>query len=88
MLVDLDRVMDTVADETFPYYHREEGPDDMPAHVKSSLFGCSLTIPIHEGPAQLGHLARDLSLRASAARRTAANRVDDAGGRIKLKYEV
>jgi secondary thiamine-phosphate synthase enzyme len=54
VLVDLDRVMDTVAVEDFPYYHREEGPDDMPAHVKSSLFGCSLTIPIHNGRIVLG----------------------------------
>jgi secondary thiamine-phosphate synthase enzyme len=54
VLVDLDRVMDTVADENFPYYHREEGPDDMPAHVKSSLFGCSMTVPIHNGQLCLG----------------------------------
>jgi secondary thiamine-phosphate synthase enzyme len=54
VLVDLDRVMDTVADENFPYYHREEGPDDMPAHVKASLFGCSLTVPIHDGRLCLG----------------------------------
>jgi secondary thiamine-phosphate synthase enzyme len=54
VLVDLDRVMDTLAEENFPYYHREEGPDDMPAHVKSSLFGSSLTIPIRDGQLVLG----------------------------------
>lgn len=54
VLVDLDRVMDTLATEDFPYYHREEGPDDMPAHVKASLFGSSLTIPIREGRLLLG----------------------------------
>jgi secondary thiamine-phosphate synthase enzyme len=54
VLVDLDRVLDTLADENFPYRHREEGPDDMPAHVKSSLFGCSLIIPIHNGRLCLG----------------------------------
>ncbi len=54
VLVDLDCVLDTLADENFPYSHREEGADDMPAHVKSSLFGCSLSIPIHDGRLCLG----------------------------------
>ena len=36
------------------YLHSEEGDDDMPAHVKSSLFGVSLTIPISEGKLCLG----------------------------------
>jgi secondary thiamine-phosphate synthase enzyme len=54
VLTDLDRVMDTLAAEDFPYRHQEEGSDDMPAHVKSSLFGCSLTVPIHNGRLVLG----------------------------------
>ena len=54
VLVDLDRVLDTLADENFPYYHQDEGPDDMPAHVKSSLFGSSLTVPIRDGQLLLG----------------------------------
>jgi secondary thiamine-phosphate synthase enzyme len=54
VLVDLDRVMDTLAAENFPYYHQEEGPDDMPAHVKASLFGSSLTVPICSGQLLLG----------------------------------
>jgi secondary thiamine-phosphate synthase enzyme len=38
-----------------PYWtHTLEGPDDMPAHVKSSLTGSSLTIPIREGDLALG----------------------------------
>ncbi|MCU0721418.1 MAG: secondary thiamine-phosphate synthase enzyme YjbQ, partial [Pirellula sp.] len=40
--------------ETWPYVHTEEGPDDMPAHVKSSLLGCSLNIPITDGRLNLG----------------------------------
>ena len=52
--IDLDRVMDTLADENFPYRHTIEGPDDMPAHVKASLFGCSITIPIADGRLGLG----------------------------------
>lgn len=31
------------------YEHDSEGPDDMPAHIKCALTGCSLTIPINKG---------------------------------------
>ena len=34
--------------------HRAEGPDDMPAHIKSSLMGCQLTIPVQQGRLALG----------------------------------
>jgi len=54
VLGDLDRVFDTLAPEDFPYRHADEGPDDMPSHVKSSLLGCSLTVPIHDGRLCLG----------------------------------
>ena len=41
--------------ENAPYYkHTMEGPDDMPAHIKSSIIGNSLTIPISEGQLNLG----------------------------------
>jgi secondary thiamine-phosphate synthase enzyme len=36
------------------YEHDDEGPDDMPAHIKSSLFGVNLTIPISKGQMLLG----------------------------------
>lgn len=51
---DLDQVLDKIVPETFPYAHTCEGPDDMPAHVKSSLFGPSLTIPVGNGRLLLG----------------------------------
>jgi secondary thiamine-phosphate synthase enzyme len=51
---DLESSLSTIAPEDFPYRHDCEGPDDMPAHVKSSLLGCSLTIPIEEGELRLG----------------------------------
>lgn len=38
----------------FPYRHTMEGSDDMPAHIKSSLMGCQLTIPISQGRLNLG----------------------------------
>jgi secondary thiamine-phosphate synthase enzyme len=41
------------ADE--PYYgHQDEGSDDLPAHIKSSLLGNSLNIPIADGRLRLG----------------------------------
>jgi secondary thiamine-phosphate synthase enzyme len=36
------------------FAHRLEGPDDMPAHIKSSLTGTSLTLPVREGRLALG----------------------------------
>jgi len=52
--VDLSRVLDSLAPETFPYRHTIEGPDDMPGHVKASLTDTSLTIPIRDGRLCLG----------------------------------
>jgi secondary thiamine-phosphate synthase enzyme len=41
--------------EDAPYWtHTLEGPDDMPAHVKSSLLGPSLTLPVSDGRLALG----------------------------------
>jgi len=37
-----------------PWEHTLEGPDDMPAHVKSSMFGCQLKIPITNGKLNMG----------------------------------
>ncbi|XP_030447137.1 UPF0047 protein C4A8.02c [Syzygium oleosum] len=37
-----------------PWKHTIEGPDDMPAHIKSSMFGCTLTIPITNGKLNMG----------------------------------
>ncbi len=52
--IDLDRVLDVLADEDFSYRHTIEGPDDMPAHVKASLMGSSLTVPVADGRLRLG----------------------------------
>ena len=40
-------------DETY-FKHTIEGPDDMPAHLKSSILGSSITIPISNGKLNLG----------------------------------
>ena len=52
--VDLESSINAIAPEDFPYIHTMEGPDDMPAHVKSSLLGASVTVPITEGRLNLG----------------------------------
>ncbi|MCO6427264.1 secondary thiamine-phosphate synthase enzyme YjbQ [Nitrosomonas communis] len=36
------------------YRHMDEGSDDLPAHLKSSVLGCSLTIPVSNGRLNLG----------------------------------
>jgi secondary thiamine-phosphate synthase enzyme len=36
------------------YRHQDEGPDDMPAHIKSALTQVQLTIPVGDGKIQLG----------------------------------
>ncbi|WP_259069839.1 secondary thiamine-phosphate synthase enzyme YjbQ [Mucilaginibacter sp. X4EP1] len=36
------------------YLHNDEGSDDMPAHLKAALLGCSVTIPIRNGHLALG----------------------------------
>ena len=52
---DLDQAFDRLAPENEPYYqHTMEGPDDMPAHIKSVLSGSSVTLPISNGRLNLG----------------------------------
>jgi secondary thiamine-phosphate synthase enzyme len=52
---DLARWIDRAVPEDAPYFeHTAEGADDMPAHVKSTLLGASVTIPIRGGRLALG----------------------------------
>ena len=51
---DLEMAFRKVAPEEVPYRHTCEGPDDMPAHIKTSMLGCSLTIPVEAGKLCLG----------------------------------
>ncbi|QDT70729.1 hypothetical protein MalM25_36850 [Planctomycetes bacterium MalM25] len=52
--VDLEASFNAIAPESFPYTHTCEGPDDMPAHVKASMLGASLSIPVQGGRLALG----------------------------------
>ena len=55
VLRDLARWLDRVAPEdASAYEHDDEGPDDMPSHLRSSLTGTSESIPIVDGRLQLG----------------------------------
>ena len=54
VLVDMESSMNAIAPENFPYVHTCEGPDDMPAHVKASMMGSSVSIPISNGRLNLG----------------------------------
>lgn len=51
---DLERWLARIAPESRDYEHDEEGPDDMPAHLRSALTATSLTIPVLHGRLALG----------------------------------
>lgn len=51
---DLQDALNGLAPEAGPYRHVCEGPDDMPAHIKTALLGSSLSIPIQAGQLALG----------------------------------
>ncbi len=55
VLRDMERHFNKIVPEDAPYYeHTYEGADDMPAHIKSSMLGQSLSIPITDGKLNLG----------------------------------
>ena len=51
---DMEVAANYIVPENLDFIHTSEGPDDMPAHVKSSLMGSSLSIPITDGKLNLG----------------------------------
>ncbi len=54
VLDDLNNFYDKLVPESGNYIHSEEGPDDMPAHIKSTLTNSDLNIPIKNGALKLG----------------------------------
>jgi len=53
--LDFESHLNKMVPENAPYYiHTYEGSDDMPAHIKSSLMGASIQIPITNGKLNLG----------------------------------
>lgn len=51
---DMENFFSDVVDDKSYYIHTYEGSDDMPAHIKASLLGSSLTIPLTKGRLNLG----------------------------------
>lgn len=54
VLRDLSTALDHLAPRDADYIHHTEGPDDMPAHIRTMLTGASLSIPVAEGQMVLG----------------------------------
>jgi len=52
--LDLMAAFDRLAPRDAGYIHSTEGPDDMPAHIRTVLSGVSLSIPVMEGQMALG----------------------------------
>ena len=51
---DLVDYFEDIAPETRDYVHDTEGPDDMPAHIRTALTGVQLSIPVSDGRLVLG----------------------------------
>lgn len=51
---DLLTALHRLAPADGPWVHKVEGPDDMPAHIKTMLTGVSLHVPVHDGAMALG----------------------------------
>jgi secondary thiamine-phosphate synthase enzyme len=51
---DLEKFFDELAPEGEHYQHDDEGPDDMPAHLKTALTQIQLNIPVMDGKLMLG----------------------------------
>ena len=51
---DMERFLARIAPESRDYEHDDEGPDDMPAHLRSALTATSLSIPVANGHPVLG----------------------------------
>ena len=52
---DFERSFNDIVRENQPYYeHDYEGSDDMPAHIKASMLGASLSIPVGDGKLKMG----------------------------------
>ena len=49
VLRDMGMALNRIAPESWPWVHTCEGPDDMPAHVKATVTGSSVSIPVGNG---------------------------------------
>ncbi len=63
---DLEAFLRRLAPEDAVYRHADEGPDDMPAHIRAALMPTQLSVPVESGRLGARHLAGDLPRRAPA----------------------
>ena len=83
---DLENWLNRLVPENDPIYrHIDEGPDDMPAHIKSVLTATSLSIPIDQGRLDL---AGGLSVGTSPPRRAAFDSCSRRGIIVTIKVPV
>lgn len=54
VLIDLIRFFDQIAPKSNNYLHQEEGPDDMPAHIKTAITQTHLTLSVQDSRVLLG----------------------------------
>lgn len=52
--VDLEAFFERIAPEKGPYVHDAEGPDDMPAHIRTALTTVNISVPVERGRMMLG----------------------------------
>ena len=82
--LDFESFFNHAVPEDEPYYiHHDEGSDDLPAHLKSSILGSSLNIPIANGQPRPGNLAGNVPVRAQEPRRQPPY-CGDGAGRVGL----
>ncbi len=51
---DFERFLNDLVPEDYEFEHTSEGSDDMPAHIKTAVFGNSVTIPVSSGKLNTG----------------------------------
>jgi len=51
---DMDMALDEIVPESLNWAHTDEGPDDSVSHTKTSLVGCTISVPITDGRLNLG----------------------------------
>ncbi len=71
---DLEAFFNRLVPEKAGYRHEDEGPDDMPAHIKAALTQTQLAVPVDGGRPGTRHLARHLPVRAPRGAASARDR--------------
>ncbi len=83
VLTDFENVYNKIVPENMPFLtHTMEGPDDMPAHIKASMIGSSVSIPITDGRLNLGTWQGIFlcEFRNNGGRRKLVATISDIGG--------